>query len=145
MKIPSIHLLVLILISVIFTSACAQAQPVTVENAWARPTLSGDNGAVYFEIYNPGQREETLLGASSQVAEKAEIHESAMDSAGTMSMHPMHGVAVPAGETILFEPGSLHVMLVSLNRNFQVGDTFQLTLTFENSGEQIIDVKVKQP
>ena len=116
-----------------------------VENAWARPALSGDNGAVYLEIDNPGQSEEKLLGASSQIAEKTEIHESAMDSAGTMSMHARHSVAVPAGETILFEPGGLHVMLISLNRNIQVGDTFQLILTFKNSGEQIVDVEVKQP
>jgi copper(I)-binding protein len=145
MKSTSYKLLFIILILIASTSACSRSQNLSVKNAWARPALSGDNGAVYFEIDNPGSSEDAIIGVSSQVAAQTNIHESTMDSAGTISMHPMNSVAIPAQKKVIFEPGGLHVMLVSLNRDLKIGETFQLTLTFEKSGDRTLDVDVKQP
>jgi copper(I)-binding protein len=36
-------------------------------------------------------------------------------------------------------------MLVAVNRDMRVGDTFLLSLSFENSADQTIEVEVKQP
>ena len=41
------------------------------------------------------------------------------------------------------KPGSLHVMLMKLNRDLKAGDTFNLTLKYEKAGEVPVQVKVQ--
>ena len=134
-----------VLITAIVSAACSGAQTLSAENPWARPALSGDNSAVYFEVINPSGEEDFLIGTSSEVASQVEIHESEMDASGTMSMHPQHSVSIPAQGRVEFKPGGLHVMLVAVHRDLRVGDTFLVTLSFENSADQTIEVEVKQP
>ena len=64
---------------------------------------------------------------------------------GTMSMHPQDEVVVPARSQVEFKPGGLHVMLIGLQRDLQVGDRFALKLKFRQAGEISVDVEVKQP
>lgn len=54
-----------------------------------------------------------------------------------------HNVLVSAGKTE-FKPGGLHVMLIGLNNDLRVGDTFTVTLNFEMTGEQTLSVTVKE-
>ena len=68
-----------------------------------------------------------------------------MDANGVMSMQPQESVPVPAQGTVEFKAGGLHVMLINLNRDLKVGDTFTVTLNFQNAGEITVDVTVKEP
>ena len=68
-----------------------------------------------------------------------------MDSEGIMSMEQQDQVPIPANEIVEFAPGGLHVMLVSLGQDLSVGDTFPITLVFQNHGEMSLSVEVKQP
>ena len=51
---------------------------------------------------------------------------------GKMEMKPVEGqqVPVPAGATVSFEPGGLHVMVMGLTTDLQEGDEVDFTLTF---------------
>jgi len=51
-------------------------------------------------------------------------------------------VDVPAGETVRFRPGGLHLMLVVPDSTVREGGTFDLTLHFERSGDRTIPVEV---
>lgn len=53
------------------------------------------------------------------------------------------GLAIPAGGTVELAPGGYHVMLMELAEPLKEGTTFDLTLTFENAGEQTVDVEVR--
>lgn len=62
---------------------------------------------------------------------------------GTMSMQPVDGIEVPAGEEVVLEPGGYHVMLLELAEPLEEGETFELTLTFAEAGEQTVTVEVR--
>ena len=55
------------------------------------------------------------------------------------------GVPIPAGETVEFAPGGLHVMLIGLRRDLLTGGRFSADLVFD-SGEQVtVESEVRSP
>lgn len=122
-------------------SACSPAAGTEVRDAWARPAPQGANSAVYFVIRSSEADE--LVGVSSDVAEAAEMHESSM-SGDVMEMHPMKSIPLPAGEAVRFEPGGLHVMLIGLKQDLQIGGEIQVTLQFTNQADMTITVPVQE-
>ena len=52
------------------------------------------------------------------------------------------GFALPADGEIVMERGGHHVMFMGLTAPFEQDMTVPLTLVFETSGEQVIDVPV---
>lgn len=126
-------------------SGCAAPTELSIEDAWARPAFKGDNSAAYMVIKNMTEQGDGLIGASSDAANVTEIHLSKMDAEGIMSMEKQDLIGVPAGETVKLEQGGLHVMLMNLVRDLNVGDKFELTLEFQRSGDVSIEVEVKQP
>ena len=42
-------------------------------------------------------------------------------------------VPVPAGETVRFRPGGLHLMMIAPDDEVQLGATFEVTLVFDRS------------
>lgn len=138
--------LLLLTLLLLVLSACSPSNgALSVQDAWARQALQGQNGAVYFVIQNDTRTDDALIGAGTDAAASAEAHMSMMDSSGVMSMRMQDAVQVPAGESIVFKPGDLHVMLIDLNRDLQINDTFTLTLRFEKAGEITLQVEVKEP
>ena len=146
------HSLFLLLI-VVLLAACgggdATTEPaasggITIEEAWARPpAMAGGNGAAYFLVRNDGDTADRLIAVASPLA-MAEMHESVMADDGTMAMNPVDGVDIPAGSTVEFKRGGLHIMFMGVAEPPAVGDTIQLTLTFQNAGEITIDVPVRE-
>ena len=132
-------------IATILLSACAPSSgALTVNETWTRPAPKGQNGAVYFIIQNDTANDDALLGASVDIASTAEAHMSMMDDQGVMSMSMQEAAQVPAGESIAFKPGGLHIMLIDLKQDLKVGDTFTLILRFEKAGEIAVQVEVKE-
>lgn len=124
--------------------ACSQNDALTVSDVWARPGLADGNSAVFFTIDNPLGEDDRLLSAASDVAGAVEVHRTIMVD-DTMQMQRQDFVAVPAGETLAFKPGDYHVMLIGLHDDLAVGDSFHVTLTFENAGDIPLDVTVQEP
>lgn len=123
------RVLVSVLTIVFLLSGCAApaAEGVEVREAWARPAAQGENGAVYFVIRSSAA--EQLVGVSSDVAEAVEMHESMM-SEDVMEMHHLQSIPLRADEEVVFEPGSLHIMLVGLKQDLKAGDEIEITLHF---------------
>ena len=63
---------------------------------------------------------------------------------GNMTMQEVESIEFPAGETVVFEPGGYHVMLLGLVEPLEVGDTFDVTLLFESGAEQTVTVEVRE-
>lgn len=127
---------------------------VEVDGAWTRPTPGGtDRNAVYAEFTSSVDDELVSASVDPAVADTVELHETkmqsmtadtatAMDMAPTTdmgadmaSMTPSTAVALPAGDTVMFEPGGYHVMLVGLTAPLDEGDTFDMTFTFRDGGD----------
>jgi hypothetical protein len=93
-------------------------------------------------ITNTGQTDDTLVAATTDVSEAVELHTMSMTD-GVMRMRQLEGgVPLPAGETVKLEPGGLHVMLIGLNDRLEKGETFAMTLTFENAGQLEVEATV---
>jgi copper(I)-binding protein len=105
---------------------------LVVENPWARESVTR-TGAVYLTVRNGGDQDDRLVGVSSEVADKAELHSSVMQD-GVMKMRAVEAVDVPAHGEAVLEPGGLHIMLIGLKAPLEEGKSFALTLEFENAG-----------
>lgn len=106
---------------------------LVVESPWARESVTR-TGAAYLTARNGGDADDRLIGVSSEVADRAELHASEMRD-GVMRMRRVEAVEVPAGGEAALEPGGVHIMLVGLKAPLDEGGSFALTLVFENAGE----------
>lgn len=132
------------LVSIAISACSPTSKTLTINNVWARPAQAGENGAIYFIIENDTNIDDALISANTEVASSAEAHMSMVNNQDVMTMQMQEAVKIPSGEKIVFEPRGLHIMLVNLNRNLKIGDTFTLTLNFEKAGEITIQVEVKE-
>jgi copper(I)-binding protein len=58
-----------------------------------------------------------------------------------MRMEPAAPVEIPAGGTVSFTPGGLHVMLTDVPP-LAVGDTVELRLVFDRAGSIVVSAPV---
>jgi copper(I)-binding protein len=120
----------------------ADDSPIAASDAWARPTLKGTRtGAVYLMLSNRGSAGDHLIGISTPVAERAEVHEDVTES-GVMSMKPTPDLVLPAGVSTAIEPGRYHIMLMGIKTPLSAGDSFPITLTFATAPPLEVSVAV---
>ena len=119
-----------------------QATTVRVEQAWARATAGQmRTGAAYLTLVNAGAQPDRLVGVSTPVAEKAELHTHVMDG-DVMRMRAIAAIEVNPGEPSVLKPGGAHVMLLGLKAPLKAGDGFALTLVFEKAGRVETTVRI---
>lgn len=135
---------VMMLFALPVLSACGGNGDVVVKDPWARPGISGGNSGVFFSVDNSSSDVDKLLRATSDVADAVELHQTTMED-GVMKMTPQKFVEIPAGSTVDFAPGGLHVMLIGLVDDLAVGDTFQITLEFDKHAPIQLVVTVSEP
>jgi len=128
-------------------------------------------GAVYMELSSSETNRLIAASVSSEVAAAVEIHETATMDAGDdtamsddameedASDEPMEdehmegamtmrqvtdGLMLPAGEALSLAPGGYHLMLLDLADPLESGETFDVTLEFEDGQTTIVSVAVQQ-
>jgi len=121
------------------------AGSMRIEQPWSRPTVAAvPVGVVYVHLTNTGTRTDRLLSASSTVAERVELHTSFMDG-NLMRMRQLAAVDIAPASTAHLEPGGMHIMLMGLKAPLTQGQTFALTLVFEQAGAVTVQVPVRDP
>jgi len=121
-------------IAVLAAPAVASAAQVEVLQPWSRPAAAGTNGIGYMVLANHGRSADALVKVESPLAERVEMHASAM-TGGVMSMKAETRVAVPAGGKATFGPGAYHLMLIGLKKTLKPGDQAPATLTFASGAK----------
>jgi periplasmic copper chaperone A len=118
---------------------------VSVTDARASPTPGGTTtSAGYLTISNSGGADDRLISASSPRAGAVQLHTMEMDGA-VMRMRPIEGgVAVPAGGTVAFAPGGMHLMFLDVATPFAEGETIPVTLNFEHAGAVNVNFPVSR-
>lgn len=114
---------------------------VEITDVWARKTRRTMSAAVYLTLNNSTEHPDTLLAATTPRASMTTLHMSG-EVDGIMRMEMQDEVALPAGQTVEFAPGGLHIMLMGLSEPLAEGTTFPLTLTLEKAGEITVNVNV---
>ncbi|MCR9068424.1 MAG: copper chaperone PCu(A)C [Rhodobacteraceae bacterium] len=114
--------------------AMASAHMV-IEDAYARVSSNmAMSGAAFMSIFNHSDIDDRLVSASSDIAQRVELHTHIQDTGGVMRMVEIEdGIELPAGETVLLERGGLHVMFMGLNETLEHGDEVEVTFTFETA------------
>jgi periplasmic copper chaperone A len=106
------------------------------------PAVKGQPGAAYFTIRG-GPTADRLVLVTADFAVRSEMHES-MKSGGMMSMKPLaSGIDIPAGGTVEFKPGGLHVMLFDIRPDLAPPGPMPLNLRFASGTTLTIDARVK--
>lgn len=123
------------------TVALADEPKLEITDAWARPTIPTRPGAGYFTLVNTGDEADVLLAASSEGAERVEMH-MVNEQLGVAEMLMLESIEISPGEEVVFEPGGMHLMFVGLDEPLAEGDEFTATLEFEKAGEVEVEFTV---
>lgn len=112
--------------------------PMAFETA---PTAMSGGG--FFSITNNGATPDRLIAMRADFP-SVQLHDTEM-SGDVARMFHVEALDLPAGETVTLAPGGLHVMFMGLNGDpFEVGETFPVTLVFEQAGELEVIFNVEE-
>jgi periplasmic copper chaperone A len=121
------------------------AEAAVVSEAWVRavpPTARMTAG--YLKLHNPGPDELVVVGAESPLFGSVEMHGTEIVD-GVARMRHQERLSVPAGETVSFEPGGLHLMLMQAVDSIPEGGTIELSLLLEDGARLDFEAQVGQP
>ena len=138
---------VLVTIVAACSSAAAPTSPSatapTVSGAWVRPPMGADRPAAGYMTITGGSEADALIAASSPISMDVQVHETT-ESADGMGMQEVGRVDIPAGATVMLEPGGYHIMFMMPDpEGLVVGGTVEITLTFEKGGEVVVQAEVR--
>ena len=116
---------------------------VSVEQPWSRATPPGSKiGVGFLQLRNAGTAAERIVGATSPVAVKVEMHVTAREG-DVMKMRQVESFEIAAGGTFELKPGGAHLMLMGLLQPLKQGDKVPLTLKLEKGGELQVELTVE--
>jgi copper(I)-binding protein len=120
------------------------AADILIEDAYARTSRpAAPTGAAFIIIRNTGSTDDRLVAATSEIAERVELHTHVDQGGGVMKMVEIEdGVPLPAGETYMMQRGGDHVMFMGLNGTLEQGAEITVTLTFEQAGDIVVTIPV---
>lgn len=116
-----------------------------IRDAWVRavPPTSGV-AAGYFTLVNHGEETFTLVGASSPSIPRVELHEMRpAGDTGAVRMAAIDRLRVAPGETVRFETGGRHLMLMDMARAPQEGERVTICLEREDAAPLCHDFPVR--
>ena len=110
-------------------ASCSPPKELSVDGAYIRlGAVTGRPAAAYFTVHG-GPTPATLISVTTDVAIKAEMHET-MAKNGVTSMAPFTRREIPANTDVAFAPGGRHVMLFNMNPGIKPGAQAMLTVAF---------------
>jgi periplasmic copper chaperone A len=136
-------LLLVCLVAVLSGCTTPPTSTLRVSNIRSKACQAGDDCGVFMTIANSAAEPDVLVGAKADIAEMAGLHTVVKDDQGGMKMTPVENIPVPASGSVELKPGSLHIMLMKLNKDLKTGDTFPLTLKYQKAGDMTVQVKVQ--
>jgi periplasmic copper chaperone A len=113
-------------------------ESIIIKDPWLRPGAKEMNTALYFEIINNEQTQDTLYLAKSGLAQNVELHETYKKD-DLVGMRKTNFVIINPKSTFKFQPGGNHVMFIGLKKRLKIGDIANVALYFKKAG--IIKIK----
>ena len=114
-----------------------------ISKGFSRTTLPGAPvGGGYLTITNTGAEDDTLLSASTPVAESVSLHQTMMEGDISKMSDTSEGVTISADSTVVLEPGGLHLMFNDLKQRLVAEERVPVTLTFAKAGTIDIELVV---
>ncbi|MGA1717889.1 MAG: copper chaperone PCu(A)C [Aquiluna sp.] len=138
----------LFLIIPLLLTGCASPGGVVAEDLWVKSSemsMQGGMTAVYGTLTNNTQQDVVLVGGETEIAGVVEVHEMTMIG-GEMKMQEIDGgLTIPAGMSIVLEPGGNHLMLMMLTDDLEAGEEISVTFDFDGAEDITVDGIVAKP
>jgi copper(I)-binding protein len=99
------------------------AHGLEVTSGWTTPEGAGANSEIYLTIENDAFHPVYMLGASSPVADRVELHRMTGEA-----MAPVKQIEIPLDDRLDMQRSGYHFMLIGLKRPLRAGETVPLTL-----------------
>lgn len=116
---------------------------IETSEPWARASIGVNRpGAAYMTLRNTGGAPVVLTGIATDLSGRPEVHNVTTDASGVSSMTPAGPVEIAPGTEVTLQPGGLHLMLMMLLRPMVEGETFTVTLQFEDGGSHDVEVPI---
>ena len=116
-------------------------EKITVVHGFVRkPSQGAFATAGYLTIHSTA--DDALVSVSSPIAETVEIHIVQENAAGAMAMRPINELTLPAGETVVLEPGSTHLMMMGPSAELQTLEEAPVLLTFASGASVQVDLPI---
>lgn len=106
------------------------------------PPESARSAAGYMGISNEGHEADRLIGVETPIAQRASLHSTEHGSDGVARMIQLPDIEIPAGDTVVLEPGGMHIMLMGLTQEVSEGMMIPATLTFDHAGAVQVEFMV---
>jgi copper(I)-binding protein len=117
---------------------------VSVEQPWSRATPPGAKiGVGFMRLKNSGGAAEHVIGVSSPVAGRVEMHVTTREG-DVMKMRQVESFEIPAGGSFELKPGGAHLMLIGLQRPLATGEPVPLTLTLKSGATLEVELDVAE-
>lgn len=119
---------------------------LTISAPWARATPKGASvGGGYLKITNTGSEPDRLVGCTTTVSGRAEIHSMTMENGVAKMRRVPDGLVIEPGQTLVLEPGGYHIMFLDLKRPLKQADKFNVALKFAKAGTVEVEFTVAGP
>lgn len=130
--------------ALVLSTGIACAQDISVSQAYipAAPT-SAMAHAAYLELKNTGNTPRSLIGVTAKGYAMAHLHQS-LEHDGVATMSKLHQLDIAPGQSVLFKPGGLHIMLMRPEKPVALGDGIELELQFSNGETLAVTATVKR-
>jgi copper(I)-binding protein len=133
-----------VLLQPVLSVQAESAHKLHVSGAYIRTMPPGrTTTAGFLTIANHGTADCKVISASSPLSNRIEFHEH-LHSDGMMRMRPVDGgIVLPAGETVIFKPGGLHIMLFNIEQALVGGDSTQLQFNTDHCGSVEFSAEIR--
>lgn len=116
---------------------------VTIEDAWVRSSeysaKAGGMTGIFGKFTNHGKTDVTIAGGITSLSTMVQTHE-VVDG---MMQEKKGGIVIKPGETVILEPGGLHIMIMDITSPIVAGDRFDFTFLFTGAGLQTLTLTAK--
>ncbi|MDD9174164.1 copper chaperone PCu(A)C [Aliivibrio finisterrensis] len=132
-------------LSALLLSSTAFAQSeLTIENPYARATPpNAVNSAIFMTIKNDGDKDRTLVSATTSAANKVELH-TVIKTDGMMKMREVESITIAKNSDTVLKPGGLHIMLFELTGPLKEEEFIDVNLNFANGDKEVFKAPVKK-
>ena len=137
------HLLLLVTLALSSTFAFASSD-LMIHEPYARATPpNAPASAVFVSLMNHSKTDRTLVSASTAASGKVELHDHIKEG-DVMKMRQVDSIHIPANTTVELKPGSLHIMMFDLKKEFKEGGEIEVVLTIATGEKQTFNAPTKK-
>jgi len=125
------------------TSAQQPQAGIQVVDAWARSSEGSRETSVYLTIVNRGDRDDTLLDATSLIADSIVIEQLRIRELKA-ERRALGTIKISASSRVKLEPTDRYLAVTGLRDPLRPGQSLPITLRFANAGQIEVSAEVSK-